>query len=100
MNIIPLVKWLNSFNSVHTLHSCEGKTKKEQEGDQTLDCFPYVLFTCWDQLELMILLRDLDAGTCEATYYEPYGLRYFLKFPDKETLLAVCERNKYIKKFA
>ena len=98
INIIPVVKWLNSFESVHTLFSCEGETKQElKDGGERNK--PYVLFTCWDQLELMTILRELDVATCEVTYYEAYGLRYRLKFIDKEAMLNFCESDE-VKKFA
>ncbi len=109
VKIVPVVKWLNSFESVHTLFSCEGGTREELKNTSKLDESsmahnkPYVLFTCWDQLELMTILRELHMSvwgtTCEVTWYEPYPLRYHIKFRDKESLLHFCER-KNINKFA
>ena len=97
--IIPLVRWMNSFESIDTLFCCEGGTKQELKGTEHNQ--PYVLFTCWSQLELSVFLRELQymgTSTCEATYYEPYGLRYHLKFPDKEAMLQFCTRPE-VKKF-
>ena len=99
VNIIPIVKWLNSFESVHTLFCCEGGTKQELETTNEHNQ-PYVLFTCLNQMELMTILCEFsNVATCEVTYYEAYGLRYRLKFIDKEAMLNFCESDE-VKKFA
>lgn len=100
VKIIPLVKWMNSFESVHTLFSCEGGTLEDIENKEKYSNKPYVLFTCWCQLDMMMILRETrHVSVCEVTWYESYPIRYHLKFPDKETLLEFCKRDR-IKKFA
>lgn len=100
VNIVPVVKWLNSFESVHTLFCCEGGTEEELENKEANK--PYVLFTCWDHFELTAILRELDrcgcGVTCEATYYHPHPLRYMIKFEKKKGMLEFCKRDR-VKKF-
>jgi hypothetical protein len=101
VKIIPLINWLNSFESITTLFSCEGDGKKKIE--KKVANQPYVLFTCWDHFELSAILRELDrcgcGVTCEATYWAPYPLRYMIKFEHKKGMLEFCKR-KNIKKFS
>jgi len=61
-----LVMWLNGFSSVETIFSCQGFSKEEQniinasrdsDGLKELhSSYPYVLFTCGDKKQLIIIL--------------------------------------------
>ncbi len=50
--IVPLVDWLNGFDSVHTEFSCQGDDK----GDD-----PYVLFKCRHDGDLATILEAFEA---------------------------------------
>ena len=57
IGIEPLVDWLNSFTSVYTHSSCEGDTKKDNNGDMYL---PYVSFKCNNNADLRQILVIVD----------------------------------------
>lgn len=49
VNIVDVVVWLNSFESVRTLFSCEGEPGK-----------PYVQFICTDQNDLKTIIEKVQ----------------------------------------
>lgn len=96
INIIPLVQWLNKFESVFTEYSCEGD-------EQDINYTPYVAFIANDDDILYIL-------NCTAKWYGMFtdnvkfeteifkGVRrYVMRFKTKKLLLAFQD---YIKAHA
>ncbi|KKK59790.1 hypothetical protein LCGC14_3030850 [marine sediment metagenome] len=52
-NIISIVHWLNAFESVHTVYSCEGADKQR----------PYVIFVCMevdDLYDICKVIQDFE----------------------------------------
>ena len=84
INILPVVRYINSFANCITLFSCEGYGKKKQEVFQK----PYVLFLCHSNLELQIILDKI--GHCGHMFVELHymsqQLRYHLEFHSKDHL--------------
>jgi hypothetical protein len=78
--IIPVIKWLNSFDDICTTHCCEGDDKLEIE--------PYVLFWClMPDLVLEIAKKLGHLGTCSIWVTpgsSPY--RWSLKFHSKKCM--------------
>jgi hypothetical protein len=90
--MVPLVEWLNSFEAVHTLFSCQG----EPGDDPPSEHRPYVLFTCTSALTLMTILDQFGyAATVEVSYCEEYPvLRYAARFGSRQALADVSGRVK------
>ena len=80
--IVTTINWLNSLDGVTTQYSCEG------EPGENACSKPYVLFTCWDILSLMTILKETrTVAICEVTWYEDnMQIRYWLKFQSKAKL--------------
>jgi len=71
--IIPVVQWLNSFEGVITIFSCEGDKKVK----------PYILFQCDEHLTLLRILKTARAyyKTCEVWWWEDHlPVRYRMEF--------------------
>ena len=81
--MVPLIKWLNKFDSIHTLFCCQG--------DKTQN--PYVSFQCRD-LNTMIYILQLDdiysIGTIKIRFFQG-SLEYNWELSDTES------RDKVIK---
>ncbi len=70
--IVILVKWLNSFEGITTMHCCEGGLYGKKDN-------PYVMFTCLSNARLLYLISklqdwgwfeiDLHCNTIRYTYY-------------------------------
>ena len=77
--IVGVVKWLNSFESVYTLQSCQG-----EDGDG--DGKPYVLFHCGDPTDLIKILDEAHTfATMQIEWYQN-SFRYNLRFVSVDTL--------------
>ena len=60
VEMIPLVNWLNSYQSVWTHFCCQGEPRKDGETDESYSLNqPYVLFTCIDPVDLISVLSIL-----------------------------------------
>lgn len=67
--IAPVVKWLNSFQSVNTMFSCEGIEK-----DSRLK--PYVLFSCLDYADLVrVSIKIGNSAEQRLEIVPPVGIR-------------------------
>lgn len=88
--MVELVKWLNSFESVVTLHSCQGEPP-DKDGVTAAADRPYVLFLCLDHVDLIRILATI--GACAATEVEwskeRACLRYCATFIGQDTLKLV-----------
>ena len=115
LNIIPVVNWLNSFETVYTFFSCEGSDSKPPRTSY----LPYVLFWCFDSNDLFDIMKKIDSfqvirerskGNPAAYIHSadriitvdvnmrtdtniPSHLRYSVNFPNKKTLRLF---NKYL----
>jgi len=94
-NIVAIVQWLNEYQSVKTLYSCEGDADSPNSS--------YVLFLCKDPLDLRKIIQRLEvyiAAACtfrygtitidlypsaeNSTHGDWNEFRYDLKFPNTE----------------
>ena len=76
--IIPVVKWLNSFPEVYTFFSCEGSCSLK----------PYVLFMTTCQSSLTTIVNDIQLynhGKISVSVYAGI-LRYTIYFHSKKSL--------------
>ncbi len=92
---VPLVRWLNSFDSVTTLFCCQGEPRGKKETDEQYLCKkPYVLFICRDKIELITILEMFGyRGITEIDWSVEQGqLRYTTRFHDQKDMLDVIER--------
>lgn len=78
LDIIPVVKWLNKFNDITTIFSCQGTNKSYP---------PYVLFYCMDEKNLIDILYKLDHFGCIKINYFKGNLRYNLVFNSYDSLI-------------
>jgi len=79
--IAPVIKWLNSFNSVITFYCCQGNDKEKYK--------PYVLFSCYEIENLLEILRVIRGYNIECHVdwaLENFPLRYKLHFYNTDTL--------------
>lgn len=92
--MIPIVQWLNNFDSVMTKWCCQGEDG--EEGVYNWDA-PYVVFSCDDPLDLLTIVEKVGySGIVEIR--PPLGIRfldYCIKFPYKNNLEDFVEGLKY-----
>ena len=92
--IQPVVAWLNSFETVLTQHSCEGRCVQDRDAHGGYIDGPYVIFYCHDPFELVSVFRVLESACGSGSYrvgVEWWGgsLRYVLRLNDKDALGAL-----------
>jgi tRNA(Phe) wybutosine-synthesizing methylase Tyw3 len=83
--IVPIVNWLNSFEDIFTLNSCEGEQRKG------ICNLPYIQFISMGQKDLSQILPRL-MGYAEVTvlYDEVRGcLVYIARFKNKSAMERV-----------
>jgi hypothetical protein len=77
LEMIPVVKWLNKFQSVTTKWCCQGSNKPYDT--------PYVVFSCDQSLELLTIVERIGyTGAVEIR--PPLGIRtldYCIRFPNR-----------------
>ena len=88
--MVPLVDWLNGFDSVHTLYCCQGESVVAHDFAGK----PYVLWTCTNTIHLIQILDKLGwlAGTEIHWSQEKRQLEYSTRFDNKEGLKSMVER--------
>ena len=74
--ILPVVKWLNSFEGIFTRWSCEGD----------LTCNPYVIFYCENSLDLVQVCMWVNCAATVEVSCDSCMLRYKLVFATKQAL--------------
>lgn len=80
--MVSTVQWLNSFQGVYTLFSCEGHDSERGK--------PYVMFHCWDVYDLQKICENIqrfpgfEFGTIVVENFFGY-LRYILRFNSLES---------------
>jgi hypothetical protein len=90
IKIIPVVNWLNSFDGVYTLFSCEGGPLKAND----MAALPYVLFYCGHQLTLIKILTEVwGYANTDVDFHEGH-LRYTLRFPSDKSLDLFVQKLK------
>jgi tRNA(Phe) wybutosine-synthesizing methylase Tyw3 len=91
LGMIPLINWLNSFETVTTYFCCEG--------DESVDIIdkPYVLFTCFDSIELITILTTFQHHSITEIHWNDLKrcFEYCTRFDDKNNLHSMID---YIKK--
>jgi hypothetical protein len=88
--MIPIVKWLNSFEDIHTRWCCQG-TKN------SLVDLPYVVFYCQKD-ELLIHILNTTCMFANTTVDFMHGsLRYTLRFISTEYADKFIKQLKLIK---
>jgi hypothetical protein len=99
--IWPVVRWLNSFDDVVTLWSCQGGGDDDRTNSHSRQ--PYVVFLCMFPDRLLEILQVLGrAGKMEVELYTGWSsggisrvqtqLRYFFKFTGPASLKDVVRR--------
>ena len=92
VDMIPLVNYLNSFESVTTLACCQGENGETEDDVVSLPGQrPYVLWTCTDTIDLIKILKKLEHyGVTEIMWNN--GKRHFeyrTAFPNKQILIKL-----------
>jgi hypothetical protein len=89
VKIAPVVRWLNSYPSVHTLFSCQGSAK-----DKHFD--PNVLFACDKYFDLYRIVNFFPHSSKTRVEIQPStdirNLVYRLTFADQADLETFVER--------
>lgn len=78
--IIPLIKWMNSLEGVHTLFSCQGSNRKNSECSWCAEGSPYVMFMCFNQVNLAKILELFENRTQTEIYYFEGSVKYTSRF--------------------
>ena len=86
--MVPLVKWLNGFESVFTLFCCQGELRKGKRECPLVDR-PYVSFLCLNAAELVQVLLGFNSWPKVEVEWNPYkgSLAYAAVYPDQNALL-------------
>jgi hypothetical protein len=81
--MIPLIEWMNEFEFTYTQYCCQGSETQD----------PYIIFLCWDVMDLIKILRMLRIGAdVEVEFYENYGgIRYHATFRGQKGLKVVTD---------
>ena len=82
--IVPVVGWLNTYEGIHTLYSCEGYKKSK----------PYVMFVCdkIDSLCEALRVTNMFWGEVDTKVHTHLGvLRFTMKFETQDTLKRFCD---------
>lgn len=86
INIIPIIRWMNSFPGIYTRYSCEGDYPlNDYYGQLSNEARkPYVSWLCFDNKDRDKVLQKLDGySTTEITVDEIGQLKYCTRFTDK-----------------
>lgn len=96
VEIIPIIKWLNSYLSVNTHFCCQGDPDTTKETDNHACNRPYVLFTCMNPVDLVSVLSVLGHFSTVEIHWNQYKaqIEYISRFTNKERLLDAID---YIK---
>jgi hypothetical protein len=80
VEMVPVVRWLNSFANVTTHFCCQGDDRPGMN--------PYVMFTCHSPVQLIRVLTRLENyATVEIHWYEAsLSVRYTARFGNREML--------------
>jgi len=89
VKIAPVVRWLNSYPSVHTLFSCQGSAKNKRPR-------PYVLFACNKYFDLCNIVNHFTYPSKTVVEILPAtdirNSTYRLTFADQADLEAFVKR--------
>lgn len=91
--MVSTVQWLNSFQGVYTLFSCEGYDSARKS--------PYVMFHCWDVYDLQKICEQIqrfpgfEFGTIVVENFFGH-LRYILRFNSIKTFADFKQRMGFI----
>jgi tRNA(Phe) wybutosine-synthesizing methylase Tyw3 len=86
--MIPLIKWLNSYESVVTFFCCQGEKNSTDSYDR-----PYVLFTCTNSLDLISILSTIGSNADVMIHWSPEKshIEYIARFQNQERLLDTMD---------
>lgn len=92
--MVPLVQWLNDFDSVFTIACCQGERGEDKEIDETKK--PYVYFYCFDNLQLVKVLSAITFVRYDVKVEVEWderraALTYTARWPNLEALLETIE---------
>lgn len=94
--IVPLIKWLNSFDSVVTWHCCQGEMREKGKNPE---CKPYVTWTCRTASDVVMILSIL--GTSAETIISWSNLfpqlLYRTEWPSLDRLLELMSSPDFRK---
>jgi hypothetical protein len=83
-NIAEVVQWLNKYEDVITLYSCEGYDPGEDDNHAAQK--PYILFLCFNQITLGRISEKTHTRGKIEVYWHETSLRYRLTYSSKVTL--------------
>lgn len=91
-HMVPIVKWLNSFDGVTTLWCCQGNTKKwakkqKKKLGYAINTSAYVMFTCTSETILIRIMDSLWNHTYVKVHYKAGLLRYTIEWKDRDEFI-------------
>ncbi len=92
--MVPLVNWLNSYESIWTHFCCQGEPRQEGQSDDDYQMHrPYVLFTCISTVDLISVLSTFGyrADTFIGWNEMKCSLEYCTRFHDQQALFETIE---------
>lgn len=87
VEMVPLIRWLNSFFSITSRYCCQG-----EEYDEDGTHKPYVLFTCNNLSELERVIRFLNPDGRGEFDVLGHDVRYTFRFYDKYRFWQTLDR--------
>lgn len=96
--MIPLIEWLNSYESIHTTYCCQGEPWDSEKSEEDNKFYaPYVSFICTNQLELILVLSIIRyAAEVHVLFNLEKGqLEYVARFNSQQSLMDTIN---YLKK--
>jgi hypothetical protein len=98
VEMIPLVNWLNAFDSITTQYCCQGDPPQidPDTDEQFTDDIhrPYVLFVCIEMVDLVLVLDVFRHNAIMEVHWNETKnqLEYCARFYDKPALYRTIER--------
>lgn len=92
--MIPLINWLNSYESITTQFCCQGEPRKEGQTDEDYSMHqPYVLFNCINTIDLISILSVLGYRASVQIYWNEIKgqIEYRAVFTDQQALLDTID---------
>jgi hypothetical protein len=92
--MIPLVNWLNSYDSINTQFCCQGNPRKENQTDDDYEIHrPYILFTCMNPIDLISVLSMFEYRASTQVYWSDIKsqIEYCSRFRDQEALFETID---------
>ncbi len=91
--MVPLVNWLNSYESIWTHFCCQGEPRGEYSEEDYQLHRPYILFTCISSIDLISVLSILGPRAETFIYWNEVKsqLEYCTRFYDQEQMFETID---------